>query len=149
MNAKYINPFLTSSVHVIEATMQIKPSVGQVLLKSIEGHEDFLFLKIGIVGQFSGEIVFCFPQDVAMKIVSAMMGGYPIEQFDDMCRSAISELGNMISGNASTMLYNDGVVIDITPPNIISFTDQMAAKKALTIPLQLTNIGAFDIYMIA
>lgn len=149
MNAKYINPFLSSSIHVIEAMMQIKPSVGQVNLSTLSSREDLILLKIGIVGQFQGDVVFCFPSDVALKIVSAMMGGYPVAELDDMCRSAIAELGNMISGNASTMLYNEGVVVDITPPDIVVDQSTYHERKALTIPLNLSEIGEFDIYMIA
>ena len=47
-------------------------------------------------------------KSVALKLVSAMMGGYAIAEMDEMGQSAISELGNMISGNASTILYNQG-----------------------------------------
>jgi chemotaxis protein CheX len=148
MNAQYINPFLSSSIHVIEAMMQVKASVGKVGLKTID-NGDYLLLKIGILGQFQGDVVFCFPREVAIKIVSSMMGGYPIAEFDDMCRSAISELGNMISGNASTILYNDGIVVDITPPKLMDDGRSFAQKRAITIPLAISDIGNFDIYMIA
>jgi len=148
MNAQYINPFLSSSIHVIEAMMQVKATVGKVELRTIASG-DFLLLKIGIIGQFQGEVVFCFPQEVAMKIVSSMMGGYPISEFDDMCRSAIAELGNMISGNASTILSNDGIAVDITPPKLMDDGQSYEQKKAITIPLAISDIGNFDIYMIA
>jgi len=52
MNVNYINPFLASSIHVIEAMMQVKPSVGQVALQSVDSRSDSLLLKIGILGQF-------------------------------------------------------------------------------------------------
>ncbi|CAM4386046.1 chemotaxis protein CheX [Paenibacillus tarimensis] len=148
MNAQYINPFLASSVHVIETMIQVKPSVGQVVLKPIQGSE-FLMLRIGIIGQIKGDVVFCFPQDVAMKIVSSMMGGYPVSELDDMCMSAIAELGNMISGNASTMLSNEGIAVDITPPDIVQADSAFHKMEALTVPLVLNDIGEFDIYMIA
>ena len=59
-----------------------------------------------MTGQMEGDIVFGLHETVALKLVSAMMGGYPIAEMDEMGQSAISELGNMISGNASTILYN-------------------------------------------
>ena len=64
-----------------------------------------------------------------------------------MSQSAISELGNMISGNASTILYNQGVRVDITPPKLIQ-TEAAAGftpTKALTIPLMMEQIGQLDI----
>jgi len=149
MNVKYINPFLASSIHVIEAMMQVKPSVGQVALQSVDSRSDSLLLKIGILGQFQGDVVFSFPHEVALRIVSIMMGGYPVSELDDMCCSAIAELGNMISGNATTMLSNEGIVVDITPPDIVADHSQYVQKKAIAIPLDLSDIGNFNIYMFA
>jgi chemotaxis protein CheX len=149
MNVRYINPFLASSIHVIEAMMQVKPSVGQVALQPVNGGHDSLLLKIGILGHFQGDVVFHFPHQVALRIVSAMMGGYPVSELDDMCCSAIAELGNMISGNASTMLYNEGIHVDITPPDIVTDHSPYVRKKAITIPLDLSDIGNFHIHMFA
>jgi len=82
--------------------------------------------------------------------VSAMMGGYVISEIDEMGRSAISELGNMISGNASTILYNQGVRVDITPPKLIQSAQSAGfnATQALTIPLIMDGIGELDIQVL-
>ncbi|WJH36761.1 chemotaxis protein CheX [Paenibacillus aurantius] len=148
MKAAYINPFLSSSVHVIESLIQIRPSLGELNIKYIDFWDDYVWLRIGIVGEMKGDIVFGFPEKVALRIASGMMGGYVLTEFDEMSRSAISELGNMISGNASTQLSNQGISIDITPPSFLekSSADQ---KKAFSVPLRLENIGEFDIYVIA
>ena len=47
-----------------------------------------------------------------------MMMGMPVTALDDMSISAISELGNMIMGNAATIFSTKGYVIDITPPSV-------------------------------
>ncbi|MDF2964191.1 MAG: putative inhibitor of methylation, CheC [Paenibacillus sp.] len=148
MQASYINPFLASSIHVIETFVQTKPSIGQLSIKKLELLENHIWLKIGIVGHFQGDVVFGFPEPVALKIVSAMMGGYAITELDEMCQSAISELGNMISGNASTMLYNDGIHVDITPPNILNDQNVSAQSKAVSVPLSISNVGDFHIHML-
>ncbi len=44
--------------------------------------------------------------------------GMPVTELDDMATSAISELGNMIMGNAATIFSTKGIVIDITPPTV-------------------------------
>lgn len=146
MQAAYINPFLASSVMVLEQLINVKPTVGELKLLEIAMRDDYIWLKIGLIGQIKGDIIFGFPEEVALKIVSGMMGGFQVTEFDDMSRSAIGELGNMISGNASTMLYNDGIEIDITPPNLIE--GDISSKKAFTIPLSLPNIGGFHIYVV-
>jgi len=79
-----------------------------------------------------------------------MMGGFQIDQLDEMSQSAISELGNMISGNATTLLYNQGVKVDITPPRLV-LARQAAGfqpKRALTIPLMIGDLGELDIQVI-
>ncbi|WP_336788081.1 chemotaxis protein CheX [Paenibacillus sp. MMO-177] len=150
MKAEYINPFLEAATIVIEQVVQIRPSTGKLGLKNIELVENHIWIQIGINGQMNGDIVFGLSEQVALKMVSAMMGGFMISELDEIGRSAISELGNMISGNASTMLYNQGVNVDITPPRIIqsASAESLSAGKALTVPLIMDGIGQFDIQVL-
>ncbi|AZN42822.1 chemotaxis protein CheX [Paenibacillus albus] len=150
MKAEYINPFLESAKIVIEQLIQIKPSTGQLGVKEVKFVENYIWIQIGINGQMNGDIVFGLSEEVALKMVSAMMGGFVIAEMDEMGKSAISELGNMISGNASTMLFNQGVRVDITPPKVLhsAQTAGFNASKALTIPLIMDGIGELDIQVL-
>ncbi|ACT00094.1 chemotaxis protein CheX [Paenibacillus sp. JDR-2] len=150
MKAEYINPFLEAATIVIEQVIQIRPSTGKLGLKNIELVENHIWIQIGINGQMNGDIVFGLSEQVALKMVSAMMGGFIISELDEIGRSAISELGNMISGNASTMLFNQGVSVDITPPRIIqsASAESLSAGQALTVPLIMDGIGQFDIQVL-
>ncbi|MBM7566756.1 chemotaxis protein CheX [Paenibacillus sacheonensis] len=150
MKAEYINPFLESAKIVIEQVIQIRPSTGQLGIKDIKFVENYIWIQIGLKGQMNGDIVFGLSEQVALKMVSAMMGGYAIAEMDEMGKSAISELGNMISGNASTMLFNQGVRVDITPPKVIHSAQAagFSATKALTIPLIMDGIGELDIQVL-
>ncbi len=145
MQAELINPFLTSSIQVIETIIQVKPTVGKLHLKQMQYTDKYVWLKIRIHGQLEKEIMFGFPDTMAMNIVSTMLGGYVVTEVDDMCRSAVAELGNMISGNASTMLYHSGIAVDITPPSLVEDSDLDWGKKAVSIPLSVETIGDFDI----
>jgi chemotaxis protein CheX len=150
MQAEYINPFLESARIVIEQVINIRPSTGQLGIKDVKFVEKYVWIQIGMTGQMSGDIVFGLHEEVALKLVSAMMGGYHITEMDEMTQSAISELGNMISGNASTMLYNQGVRVDITPPKLMPAAEAagFTPKRALTIPLIIEGIGELDIQML-
>ncbi|MFC5648111.1 chemotaxis protein CheX [Paenibacillus solisilvae] len=150
MQAELINPFLESARIVIEQVIQIRPSTGQLGVKDIKFVENYIWIQIGLNGQMNGDIVFGLSEEVAMKMISAMMGGYVISEIDDMGKSAISELGNMISGNASTMLFNQGVRVDITPPKVMQSAQAAGFKagKALTIPLIMDGIGELDIQVL-
>lgn len=150
MKAEYINPFLESAKIVIEQVVQIRPATGQLGIKDIKFVENYIWIQIGLNGQMNGDIVFGLSEQVALKMVSAMMGGYAISEIDEIGRSAISELGNMISGNASTILYNQGVRVDITPPKLFQSAQAAGfnATQALTIPLIMEGIGELEIQVL-
>ncbi|WP_413373432.1 chemotaxis protein CheX [Paenibacillus taichungensis] len=147
MKAEVINPFLESARNVFEQLIQVSPSTGSLAVKNVEYIADHVWIVIGMTGQLSGNIVFGIQESVALKIVSAMMGGFVITEMDEMSKSAISELGNMISGNASTILSNQGVIVDITPPQVMNseYLTSFSATKALSIPLLMDGIGEMDI----
>lgn len=149
MQSNYVNPFLESSILVIEQMCQIRPALGELKLKSIPFDEGILWLQIRIIGDLEGDIVFSFPMEVALKLVSVMMGGFAVTEIDEMSKSALSELGNMISGNASSLLFDQGITIDITPPRMVDSSQEstMNRGKALNIPLKLSNIGELEIYV--
>lgn len=150
MKAEYINPFLESARIVIEQVANIRPTTGQLGVKDVKFVENYIWIQIGMTGQMEGDIVFGLAEEVALKVVSAMMGGFVITEMDEMGKSAISELGNMISGNASTMLFNQGVRVDITPPKLVQSVTAagFVPKKALTIPLIMESIGELDIQVL-
>jgi len=146
MKAEVINPFLESARIVIEQVIQISPSTGSLGIKEIELIDNHIWIQVGMTGQLSGNIIFGFAEAVALRMVSAMMGGYVVTEMDEMGQSAISELGNMISGNASTILSNQGVSVDITPPKLMkSESMSFLPRRALSIPLLMDGIGELDI----
>ncbi|RRJ61656.1 chemotaxis protein CheX [Paenibacillus oralis] len=147
MKAEVINPFLESARSVIEQVVQISPSTGSMGVKDVIPVQDHIWIQIGMTGHFSGMVVFGLQENVALRIVSAMMGGFVLTEMDEMGQSAISELGNMISGNASTLLSNQGFAVDITPPQVIKTgtASGFLPRKALCIPLLMDGIGELDI----
>lgn len=150
VQAEYINPFLESAKNVIEQVVQVRPSTGQLSVKDVKFVEQFIWIHIGLNGELNGNIIFGIHEQVALKIVSAMMGGFVISEMDEMGKSAISELSNMISGNASTILYNQGMSVDITPPRIVELAHSAGFPdaKALTVPLIMDGIGQIDIQVL-
>ncbi|KGE20752.1 chemotaxis protein CheX [Paenibacillus wynnii] len=149
MKAEVINPFLESARIVIEQVIQVSPSTGSLGIKEIELIDNHIWIQVGMTGQLSGNIIFGIAEAVALRMVSAMMGGYVITEMDEMGKSAISELGNMISGNASTILSNQGVMVDITPPKLMkSESMTFMPRRALSIPLLMDGIGELDIQVV-
>jgi len=74
-------------------------------------------------------------------VASGMMMGMPVEEIDEMAKSALSELGNMIMGNSATLLFNVGAQIDITPPSLVKGTSieiTSAGMETICVPLVST-----------
>ncbi len=63
-----------------------------------------------------------------------MMGGIPVKVFDEMAKSAIAELCNMILGNAATIFFKNKINIDITPPTVLTGDNiQLSPTKVIVI----------------
>lgn len=145
MKVEWIQPFFHSACNVIEQIVQVRPERGNLEMLAWSGTHD-LRIQIGLTGELTGHVGFGFNHGVGLRMASAMMGGYPLETLDAIGASAISELGNMISGNASTLLSNQGIHVDITPPQLILNEETNGASdRVMAVPLLLKDIGRFDI----
>ena len=110
--------------------------VGKPYVKTTEFDADSVIIMIGVTGEMKGQVIIGFSLDVACDIASKMCM-MEITEMNELSMSAISELGNMILGNAATILSTKGIGIDITPPTLgrgtISFTNSYS--KNICIPL--------------
>ncbi len=122
MKAEYLNPFIEASINIIKQTTGLYPRLGEIFIRSEPYTQEDLIVLIGLTGQISGSAVITFKKEVACKIASAMMMGIPVNELDEIAKSAIGELCNMVLGNTATIFSTKGINIDITPPTI--FTGQ-------------------------
>jgi len=101
---------------------------------------------IGITGDFRGRIIIDGNEQVFGKIGELMFGMF-LEGV--MLDSFSGELGNMIAGNLSTFVSQNGIEIDITPPTVlVGETKMFGFEKALSLPISLENIGQLSIVLI-
>ncbi|WP_051569290.1 chemotaxis protein CheX [Alkaliphilus transvaalensis] len=77
-------------------------------------------IMIGITGQLEGQTIINLDETLAKVIASNMMGGMTVTELDEISKSAVAELGNMVLGNAAIQLSNEGCIIDITPPTLVT-----------------------------
>ena len=137
MNVNYINSFLSAATSVLRDVCQIEVKVGKPFLKDPIYAKDTLVIIIGITGAIKGAVLISVDESVCCDIASKMMMGMPVNELNDMARSAISELANMILGNAATVFSTDGITIDITPPSICfgSMSISTSEVKNICVPL--------------
>ena len=137
MDVRLINPF-------IGAVTGLMPQIGfsnitrkGISLKEKKFMVSGVVLTLGIVGDKKGNVVYSIDMDGAKKIASTMMMGMPVEELDDMSKSALSELSNMLTANASINFSNDGINVDISVPT-------MMYGEEIEINLQKDNIVCID-----
>ena len=142
INVEYINPFLMAATNIIKDICQIDMQVGKPYVKQTAFADDSVIIMIGITGEMRGSVIIALTYNKALEIASKMMMGMPVTELDEVATSAISELGNMIMGNAATILSTKGVGIDITPPTLCrgNLTITQSYTKNICIPLSGDDI---------
>lgn len=148
MNIEYINPFIEASQTVLKQIASIEAKLGKVYVKNSPYKSDNVIIIVGLTGKIRGQAIFAMSSDVALGIASKMMFGAPLAELDEMAKSAISELTNMILGNTATILYNKGINIEITPPSLLMGENMHISPnkmKTISIPLMLNEGGTIEI----
>lgn len=149
LDVKHINPFLQSSLSVIEMTTQHKLIVGKPSVVALEFPDNTFILQVGVTGVLKGQVLIVMSDERAKEIASKMMMGMPVEQLDDMACSALGELSNMIMGNTATLFSTQGIHMDITPP--ISLHGEHLKLQidipALKVPLMDGDIERLALYL--
>ena len=145
MKAEFINPFVTAGLTVLESVISARPESGQLAVRSAAFTTQQVSIVIGVTGAVEGQAIYGMSLVTATKIAAAM-SSMPAMTFDEMASSAIGELGNMISGHATTLLSEAGYECQITPPTLVRGTEVEIATStpALVIPLY-TDFGKMEI----
>ena len=142
MDVNYINPFIEASQEVLRQVAGIEARLGKVYLKDSPYKSGSVIVIIGLTGKIRGQVLFTMSMPVAMNIASSMMGGMPLAEMDEISKSAISELTNMIMGNTATIFYNKGINVEITPPSFLMGDNMRISSnkmKTICVPLKLKN----------
>lgn len=118
MNIKLINPFL-QSFNTIMPQLGFDIEKGDVIVKEKIGGSG-IAISVGITGDVKGNVIYMISEEGGKRIACKMMMGMPVEELDDMAKSALSELSNMLTANASINYFNDGINTDISTPVLVT-----------------------------
>lgn len=143
MDVKLVNPFVEAFVNVMPMLGFQDVKKGNLSLKGKELNSSGVIIIVGIVGSVRGNVVYSFSMEDAKKIASTMMMGMPVSELDDMSKSALSELTNMLTANAATSFSNMDMMIDISTPTLLHGTNvsvKMSSDQVLCIQLIANDI---------
>lgn len=146
MDAKYINPFISSIQNVLQTMCSTEVRIGKPFLKtSCEMTADVSGV-IGFSGDATGSIVLEMSFDLASKLATAFAGIEITPEHEDFA-DAIGELCNMVAGS-SKKEFGEGFNISISLPNVITGKDHAVAvsrsTKHIVIPCE-TDLGLFHV----
>lgn len=121
MDAKLINPFL-QSFNTIMPQLGFEIERGSISVKDKIGGTG-VTISVGLIGDVKGNVIYTLSIDSGKGIASKMMMGDPVEELDDMAKSALSEMVNMLTANSSINYSNDGINTDISTPLLVTGRD--------------------------
>jgi len=147
MRAEYANPFITGAVEVFRKELNITLSRQDLKLKSSPTPSQALSIIIGVTGPVRGQVVYSMDPNFAHSAAKAMLPGKLPADIKKYTNSAISEIANMITGQASISLAGEKKLIDITPPAVFSGKDiNIDFLNIPTISLSfISEIGSFEV----
>lgn len=146
MKAEYINPFITSLTEVLEQYVpDIEIERGELDVLDQPTETLGTMTLVGLSGDLEGRVLYIMNRPVAVAIAE-FMNGEDFPGLNEMVRSTIQELCNIVSGNAATKLREtvDDKTVDLTPPSMVIGADTEISDsingKLLEVPLE-TNYG--------
>lgn len=149
MNNKVIDSFSYAAQQVLSLMLDMETHTEE---SESSGNpvdaKELVTIVIGLTGDRTGDIYFGFHKNTALEIVKTM-SGMEIEEIDDFVVSAMSEISNIISGNAATVLSENKIVCDILPPIIQAECSQSipegGGNAVITNTTIHTTIGDIDL----
>jgi len=118
MNVKFLNPFLVAACEVLKQETGAVVTRGPLSLERGAIVTDEVATLINLIGEVQGTVIYSMSYATARNLVSQMMG-QACESFDELAQSGIAELGNVITGVASTKLGVAGYQSSISVPMLI------------------------------
>jgi chemotaxis protein CheX len=116
MDVKYINPFVKAVTNVFTTMIEIPYKLGKPSLKKDRHPTYEISGFIGLTGTVSGCAVINMDKNVALQLVSALIGE-EVTELDGNCTDAIGEIANIIAGNAKTDFPTEGTSISV--PSVV------------------------------
>lgn len=119
MDVNLINPFVSALGEVLPQLGFQSITRGNLAIKEQMVDSRGVTVLIGMTNQIRGNIAYNMTEQTAKKLASIMMMGMPVAEMDSLAQSAISELVNMVTANATMKFEQQGLVVDISPPSLV------------------------------
>ena len=118
MKVQIVNRYVQAAVEVIGKETGQPVGRGGIHLEGNPYTTEDVTAVIGVTGQLTGSIYLSMAHDVALTLISSVLGQKSSE-LDELAQSGIAEMANVIAGTAGINLESDGVSTTINPPMVL------------------------------
>jgi len=130
MKLSLIQPFISAVDAVLSETLQCPVAVGDLSMEDDAYRKKGVAAMIAIKGAIEGRVILDMEPRAAAQ-VAACLAGEDVTLDDQVMRETVSELANMVIGNAVTILNDRGSTFKVFPPELIS-EEQLVCATADT-----------------
>jgi chemotaxis protein CheX len=147
MKVEFVNPFASVVLMVFQKEFGMNVMRDSLALQQGPLTGADVNTIIGVTGQLEGQVIYTFDERVALRIASALMGE-PLEELGELAKSAVAELGNIITGNAAIGLSENGFNCILTPPTLLTGKELIVTTftPVLNIPFS-TDFGMVTVHV--
>ena len=119
MAFQHLDSFVKAAYQVVQTMVTPVIQSGRPFFNENPLQKYEVSVLVGVLGDVQGQVICGMSEATACSITGRMLG-YEVSKMDEMSKSAICELKNIIIGNASTNLSLIGLRCNITPPILLS-----------------------------
>lgn len=142
-NSKYIHTILNGSINSLKSLLPMEVNIHNPSLFTEPFSQKEMGVLIGILGDLKGRIIIDSTAN-AFGAIGSQMFGMPLE--GEMLESFTGEFGNMFAGKLCTIVGQESLDLDITPPTVlVGQTKLYGFDKAFKLPVTIENIGELNI----
>ncbi len=147
MKVEYANIFIRSAADVFKKEINITLTRQQLSKKESAIPGLPMCIILGITGSLRGQVVYAMDSGFAYQVARKLLPNKLPVEIKKLENSAVAEIANVITGQASIALAGETEKIHLTPPAVFSGTDMHVDFLAIpTISLRmLSEIGVLEI----
>ncbi len=148
IDMKLINPFVDATVNVLKTMAGVDPTPQPPRVKTTHEAYGDITAIIGMAGEnVKGSFAVSFTEPCILKIMSNMLGEN-IESLSGEVSDGVGEITNIITGGAKAQLAEEGYVIGMAIPTVISGkshnVEHVTDQPVIVVPFE-TEAGPFFI----
>jgi chemotaxis protein CheX len=148
MKVQIVNRYVQAALDVMSKETGNPVGRGVLHLQGNPYTTEDVTAVIGISGQLTGSVYLSMAEQVALRLISDMLGQDTVA-LDDLGQSGIAEMANVIAGLAGTNLESDGITTTINPPLVLVGRGarlSTVAIQRLVVPLT-TSCGDVNLHV--